>query len=81
MTTTPQRPEGRNGVLTTLDASTQVLNLAKDPCGIPLAQIALGSAGILLTMILVRFPLLSEDKPLTHFYLGHHDQLSGLRRP
>jgi hypothetical protein len=57
------REKGRDVVLPTLDVFIQALNIAKDACGIPPAQIALGSASTLLTMIRVRFPpLLLEDE-------------------
>ena len=58
-----QQPKGRDGVLSALDVLIQALGLAKDTCGIPPAQIALGSAAILLTMIRVRLlPLHFEDE-------------------
>jgi hypothetical protein len=82
MASTSQQQKGRNRVIPTLDVFIQALNIAKDACGIPPAQIALGSASTLLTMIRVRFPLLlSKNQPLTHAYLGHLGQPSGLRRP
>ena len=76
----PKRSKGRDAVLSTLDVVIQGLNLAKDACGIPPAQIALSSASVLLTTIRVRFPLLCEVEPLIHVYLGHDGQRSGLRR-
>ena len=60
-----QRQKGRDGVLTTLDLFIRVLNTAKEACGIPPAQIAFGSASLLLTMIRVRFLQLREDTLLT----------------
>ena len=60
-----QQPKGRDGVLTTLDLFIQALNIAKDACGIPPAQVALGSASVLLTMIRVRSSLFRENKPPT----------------
>jgi hypothetical protein len=68
MTSTSQPQTGRDVVLPTLDVLIQVLNIAKDACGIPPAQIALGSASTLLTMIRVCFPLHREDKPLTRIH-------------
>jgi hypothetical protein len=56
MATTSQRPKGRDGALSGLDLLIQTLTLAKDTCGVPPAQIALGSAVALLTMIRVRLP-------------------------
>jgi hypothetical protein len=81
MASSQQQPKGRDGVLSTLDVFIQSLNLAKDTCGIPPAQVAFGTAGILLTMIRVRFLSLCQDELLTHGYLGHDGQRSGLRRP
>jgi hypothetical protein len=71
MTSSQQQLKGRDGVLSTLDVFIQSLNLAKDTCGIPPAQVAFGTAGILLTMIRVRFLPLCKDELLTHGYLGH----------
>ena len=63
-----QQKKGRDGVLSALDVLIQALSLAKDTCGIPPAQIALGSAAILLTMIRVRFLFLLENGLLTCIY-------------
>ena len=54
MASPAQRPKGRDGVNSTLDLVIQGLNLAKDTCGFPPAQAALGAASVLLTMIRVR---------------------------
>jgi hypothetical protein len=75
-----QPPKGRDHVLSTLNVLIQALDIAKDVCGIPPAQIALGSASALLTMIRVRSPILCEDEPLTRVFLGHDVQRPGLRR-
>ena len=64
----PQQPKGRDGILTTLDVFIQVLNLAKDSCGIPPAQIAFGSASVLLTLIRVRLLTFCEDGVLIGVY-------------
>jgi hypothetical protein len=64
-----QQQKGRDGVLSTLDVSIQALNLAKDSCGIPPAQIAFGSASVLLTMIRVCFLLPCEDILLICVYI------------
>jgi hypothetical protein len=74
MTSTSRPQKGRDVILPTLDVFIQALNIAKDACGIPPAQIALGSAGTLLTMIRVRF-LLREGEPLTHTFLGYDGEL------
>ena len=75
-----QQPKGRDGVISTLDVFIPVLNIAKDACGIPPAQVAFGSASVLLTMIRVSFPQLYEGEPLTYLHPGHDDQRSRLRR-
>jgi hypothetical protein len=75
-----QPPKGRDGVLMTLDVFIQALDIAKDACGVPPAQVALGSASVLLTMIRVCFLPLRQGEPLTHVYTGHDVQQSGLRR-
>jgi hypothetical protein len=63
-----QQQKERDGVLTALDLLIQTLSIAKDACGIPPAQVALGSANVLLTMIRVRFPQFREDKLLAHVF-------------
>ena len=55
MASTSQQQKGRDRVLPTLDVFVQVLNIAKDTCGIPPAQVAFGSASVLLAMIRARF--------------------------
>ena len=57
MASTSQQPKKRRDrVLPTLDLVIQTMNLAKDTCGIPPAQVVFGSVSVLLTMIRVRFP-------------------------
>jgi hypothetical protein len=48
-----QQQTAHEGVFSTLDVLIQALNFAKDSCGIPPAQIAFGSASVLLAMIRV----------------------------
>ena len=67
MDSTSQRKKGRDGALSALDVLIQALTLAKDACGVPPAQIALGSAVALLTMIRVRFPSVSPHSATTTF--------------
>lgn len=61
-----QRLKGHDSVLTALDLLIQTVNIAKDACGIPPAQVAFGSASVLLTMIRVPLSLLREVEFLTH---------------
>ena len=79
MASTSHQEKGRDLVIPTLDVFIQALNIAKDACGIPPAQIALGSACTLLTMIRVGFPF-CEGGLVVDPYIGHYGQLSGLRR-
>ena len=62
MASTSKHPKARDGILSALDVFIQVLNIAKDTCGIPPAQIAFGSASVLLTMIRVGFLLFFDMK-------------------
>ena len=66
-----RQQKGRDGVLTTLDVFIQTLNIAKDACGIPPAQVALGSASVLLTMIRVRSSLFPRKIPSDSRFPGH----------
>jgi hypothetical protein len=81
MSSTPQRQTARDRVLPTLDVFIQVLDIAKDTCGIPPAQIAFGSASVLLTMIRVHLSPREEEGFLIRVPLGHDGQRPGLRRP
>ena len=64
----PQRQKGRGGALVTLDLFIQTLNIAKDACGVPPAQVALSSASVLLTMIRVPFSLFCDENLLTRVF-------------
>jgi hypothetical protein len=57
MALTSQQQKGRDGAISALDVSIQALNIAKDTCGILPAQVAFGSASVLLSMIRACFPL------------------------
>ena len=81
MASTPRHQTGRDRVLPALDVFIQVVNIAKDTCGVPPAQVAFGSASVLLTMIRARFLLLCTDDILTLVSPGYDGQRSGFRRP
>lgn len=56
MNTNPQRPEeSGDGSLSSLNATIETLNLAKELSGIAPAKAVFGSVSVLLTMIRVRF--------------------------
>ena len=66
MASTSQKTKGRGDAVSTLDVLIQSLSLAEDTCGIPPAQIALGAAIVLLTMIGVCFFILFTDQLPAH---------------
>lgn len=76
-----QRPKGRDGVLSTLNVTIEVLNLAKEICNITPAKAAFGSVIALLGMIRVYFFLLSDHEHSVHASPGVDDQRTGLRGP
>ena len=72
-----QRLKRPDGVPSKLDVALQFLSGAKDACGVAPAQIALGSACVLLTMIRVRSSYPLDDGLLVHIHSGHHGQQTG----
>ena len=80
MSAESRQSKRRDGVLAGLDVATQLLSVAKDACGFPPAQIALGSACTLLTVIKVHSLLCFEESLLIHVYSGYHGQQTGLSR-
>ena len=75
-----EKSKRRDVALSTLDGVVQVLSVAKDSCGIPPAQIALGSACVLLSTIKVRSPrFLNQELPV-YTYPGHDGQQRRLSR-
>jgi hypothetical protein len=78
MATTSQRQKGRDGLLLTLNASIELLTLAKDTCGFPPAQAVLGSISALLTMIRVCCSRLCGDDLPADVYPGLNGQRAGL---
>ena len=72
MSSGPQRSKRRDITLSTLDGVIQVLTLAKDTCGVPPAQIALGSACVLLTTIKVGSLSFLDDGHPIYVHLGHN---------
>ena len=61
MDATPQRPKGRDGALSLLNAAIEALNIANDLSSITPAKAVFSSVGTLLTMIRVRVSLFSDD--------------------
>ena len=80
MASKSEQPKRCDRVLSALDELILVLNLAKDTCGIPPAQIAFGSASALLEMIRVRSLLFCGYDPLVYACSGLHGQQWVLRR-
>ena len=81
MATNPQRPKGRDGALSMLNAAIDILNLAKEISSITPAKAVFGSVSVLLAMIRVRFFLLRGNEPPIHIHIGLHGKRPGLRRP
>ena len=54
MFSSSEQSKRRDVSLSALDGAIQVLSVAKDDCGVPSAELALGSAYVLLTTIKVR---------------------------
>ena len=80
MATNLPQQEGRDRAISTLNTLIQILNIAKDACAIPPAQVAFGSVCVLLTMIRVRSALFYDHKLQIHDYSGHHGQQKGVCR-
>ena len=74
MDATPQRPKGRDRVLSSLNVAIDALNLAKDVSAIPPAQAAFGAVSALLTMIRVHLHLFCGGGLRVHMCLGLHGQ-------
>jgi hypothetical protein len=74
-----QRPKERDGVLSSLNAAIEILNLAKELSSISSATAAFGSVNALLMMIRVNFRLFRHDHVFqAHKNLGLNDQRTGL---
>ena len=74
MFSSSEKSKRRDATLSALDGVIQVLSVAKDGCGVPPAQMALGSACVLLTTIKVPPPqFLNKELPI-HVFLGHDEQ-------
>ena len=63
MDATPQQPKGRDGVISSLNLTIEVVNLAKEVASIPPAKIVFGAVSILLAMIRVGFPSACVGRP------------------
>jgi len=79
MSANPQRPKRRDGTLSALNVAIDAMNLAKEAMSMTPAKGVFGSVSILLTMIKVRFPPLSDDLLEVHMWTGFHDQRNRLR--
>lgn len=62
----PQRPEGRDGILSSLDVIIETLNLAKEVSSITPAKAVFGSVAILLAMIRVSSLLSPSEMSQAH---------------
>ena len=80
MASQPQRTKRHNNLLPKLDAAINLLSSAKDICGVAPAQIALGSACVLLTAIRVCSLLFFDDELPVDVYSGYRGQQTRLCR-
>ena len=76
-----QRQKARAGVFPELDATIQDLNLARDTCGVPSAQVAFGSTSDLMVSTGVCSLTLHDDKLPVNVYSGLHSRQTGLPGP
>jgi len=67
METKPQRPEGKDGILSALNIAIEAMNLAKEISSITPAKAVFGSVSVLLAMVRVCF-LVSYD-PIIHVHM------------
>ena len=68
-----QRPKGRDGAISSLNAAIEAVNLAKEISSITPAKAVFGSVSVLLTMIKVCFRL-RDEMLQAHVWPGLHDQ-------
>ena len=61
-----QRQERRENILSMLNVAIEGLNLAKEALSGTPAKTVFGSVSIILSMIRVRLPLVSDDIPPVH---------------
>ena len=66
-----QRPNGRNGALSSLSVAIEAMNLAKEVSSVTPAKAVFGSVSVLLAMIRVCFPFSGRVSQF-NVRLGHH---------
>ena len=81
MAPTSQRQKSRAGVFPELDAAIQDLNLARDTCSVPPAQVAFGSTSDLLVSTGVCSLTFHGDKLAVNVYPGLYSRQTGLPGP
>ena len=80
MAAEPQRRKTREGVISTLNAAVEIMNLANERTSITPAKVVFGSASDVLTIIRVRFLLVCVDRLHIEMHPGLDDKPGGLRR-
>jgi len=80
METDSQRPGGREGATSALNAAIQDTNLAENVSSIAPAKAVFGSVTVLLAFIRVCFLLFCNDLLQVHTQLGLDGQKTGSRR-
>ena len=80
MATGPQRPKAREGVISTLNAAIEAMNLANKRTSITPAKAVFGSASVILTLTRVCLLLVGVVRLQTEMHPGLDDKPGGLRR-
>jgi len=75
-----QRPKGREGVISGLNAAIEAMNLAKEFSSITPAKPVFGTVSVILAMIRVSLLLVCVDQRQAEMDPGLDDQPGGLRR-
>ena len=80
MAVEPQRPKTREGVISTLNAAIEAMNLANERTSITPAKAVFDSASVVLTMTRVCLLLVCVVRLQTEIRPGLDDKTGGLRR-
>jgi len=65
----PRRPKGQEGTISTLNATIEAMNLAKELSSITPAKAVFGSVSVILTMTRVGFLLVCVDRVQAEMHL------------
>ena len=74
------QPKAQEGVISTLNAAIEAMNLAKELSSITPARAVFGSISVVLTMTRVSFLPVCVDRLQAETHVGLDDKRGGLRR-